>query len=74
MFRSLAARVLIALVLGLGLGAACGAIGNEGLTAAAGVVEESYSFQDYPVHALFERERGIELSASAAFSTPAIGA
>jgi len=39
MFRSLAARVLMALVLGLGLGAACGAIGNEGLTAAAGIVE-----------------------------------
>jgi len=39
MFKSLAVRVLIALFLGLGIGAACGAIGNEQLTAAAGVVE-----------------------------------
>lgn len=39
MLRSLAVRVLIALALGLAAGAACGAIGNEGLTAAAGIVE-----------------------------------
>jgi proton glutamate symport protein len=39
MFRTLAARVLAALILGLLAGAACHAIGNEGLTAAAGVVE-----------------------------------
>ena len=39
MFRSLAARVLVALALGLGLGAACGAIDNDALTGAAGAVE-----------------------------------
>lgn len=39
MLRSLALRVLIALALGLAAGAACGAIGNDQLTAAAGVVE-----------------------------------
>ena len=39
MFRSLAVRVLIGLFLGLGIGALCGAIGNDGLTEAAGVVE-----------------------------------
>jgi len=35
---------------------------------AAGLVAESYSFQDYPVHALFEKEGGVELSSSAGFS------
>ena len=39
MLRSLDLRVLIALVLGLGAGAACVAIGNDQLTAAAGMVE-----------------------------------
>lgn len=39
MLRSLAFRVLLALVLGLGAGAAVGAIGDDGLTAAAGAVE-----------------------------------
>jgi len=39
MFRSLAARVLVALILGLAAGAACNALGNASLTAAAGGVE-----------------------------------
>ena len=39
MFRSLAGRVLIALVLGLLAGAACHALGNATLTSAAGAVE-----------------------------------
>ena len=39
MFRSLAGRVLIALVLGLGAGAACGALDNQTLTNVAGAVE-----------------------------------
>lgn len=39
MFRSLAGRVLIALVLGLVVGAACHAAGSPALTGAAGVVE-----------------------------------
>ena len=39
MFRSLAARVLVALILGLAAGAACNALGNASLTAAAGIVE-----------------------------------
>jgi len=39
MFKSLAVRVLLALALGLAAGAAVGAIGNDGLTSAAGVVE-----------------------------------
>ncbi|MCF8506790.1 MAG: dicarboxylate/amino acid:cation symporter [Caulobacter sp.] len=39
MFRSLAARVLVALILGLAAGAACNALGNASLTTAAGWVE-----------------------------------
>jgi Na+/H+-dicarboxylate symporter len=39
MLRSLAVRVLIALFLGLGAGAACAAIANPELTSVAGVVE-----------------------------------
>jgi proton glutamate symport protein len=39
MFRSLAARVLVALILGLAAGAACNALGDASLTAAAGGVE-----------------------------------
>lgn len=39
MFRSLAVRVLVGLFLGLGIGALCGAIGNDRLTEAAGIVE-----------------------------------
>ena len=39
MFRSLAARVLVALILGLAAGAACNALGNASLTVAAGIVE-----------------------------------
>ena len=39
MLKSLAGRVLIALVLGLAAGAACGAMGNAGLTATAGIIE-----------------------------------
>lgn len=39
MLRSLAVRVLLGLALGLGAGAAVGAIGNADLTAAAGIVE-----------------------------------
>ena len=35
---------------------------------AAGIVAESYSFQDYPVDALFEKEGGVDLSSAAGFS------
>jgi amino acid adenylation domain-containing protein/non-ribosomal peptide synthase protein (TIGR01720 family) len=38
------------------------------LEGAAAVVEESYSLQDYPVHILLERERGLDPSAASAFS------
>lgn len=39
MFRSLAARVLLALIVGLGAGAACHALGDPGLNGAAAIVE-----------------------------------
>lgn len=39
MFRSLAARVLLALIVGLAAGAACHALGNPGLNSAAEIIE-----------------------------------